>query len=729
MFKQIFKHSEEVTVVNYFEQYSINLFTIDLLISCVSIAIGILLLFSFNYQINVHIVTLCVFPIIYLLSYNYNIQRQFEISYILYHICSYFLIVYLIILYGKSANFHLYFFSIGFSIYLYATEKKSYHEYILFLYVFTFVVVNLYNYEAIFRKEVDLTTFLSSANLILSSTVITLKAVKYVDLKERAVEEYKKSQLKALKTERQLKDKQAIFDFLFNSSLNGAEFSIESAINKQEITYDVNNSLMELLKMDKETIKDADRISISPEFQSNGKKSSEYDKEIKELISKNNQYRYEWDYINGNGEIVNTEITQIRLNESDKIINLGFIKDITLKKQTEKELLESELMYRTIFENVYDGIKIDVYDIKNNKPINQFVNQKMLDLFKINEYNFEEDDYLKFVPERQLDNKNSLQFIAELREEFEQKFEISFRMNLINANKEYFTADFTAIQIETEATRKVVLISKDVTEIVRKEQIIKNQILVLEKKKEQLLKYIESNKQLELFAFRASHDLKGPITTVTKFINILKTRNMDKFDEESLSYFKYIETSITHLKVFIDDCLNHSRITSKKINIQNINPAQTIQVVLNILKSSIEDSNAKVNLGAMPDWINADEIKLITLLQNLISNALKYRKKNLEPIITINCIEQESYYKFSISDNGIGIKVEHQSKIFDLYESFHESDQQFCNIKQKGTGIGLSTCLKLVELHKGKIWVNSIYGEGSTFHFVISKNLNQVINN
>lgn len=538
------------------------------------------------------------------------------------------------------------------------------------------------------------------------------------------MQKYKSSHLKSVETKRALKDKETMFNFMFNSSIDGAELSIYSAISQEEIAYDANKALIKLLKMDKESIKNISRLSFSPEIQSNGKKSYEYDKEIKELVQKNNQYRYEWDYINGDGEIVNTEVTQVRLKEKDKIINLGFIKDITTKKNTEKELLESELMYRTLFENVYDGIKIDIYDKQSGKTLNQFVNRKMLSLFKINEYDFGEDNYMQFIPEHQLNNKSSVQLISELREEFEKNALVNFRMNLIDINKEPFTADFTAIQIETSKTRKIVLIAKDVTEIVKNENIIKKQISSLKKKKNELVKYIESNKQLELFAFRASHDLKGPISTATKFVDIFKKRNEHQLDEESLRYLHCIESSISHLNSFIDDCLNHSRITSNKINIQNINPTQLIQIVLNNLKSTIEETNARIYVGKMPNWINADEIKLITVFQNLVSNALRYRKKDVVPYIKIEGIEQESCYQFSIADNGIGIKNEHQIKIFDLYESFCDSSFQ-----QQGSGIGLSTCLKLIELHKGKIWVESVYGKSSTFYFQITKNLNQILNN
>lgn len=725
MFKELFMDVIAFKA-NYFKQCTIDLFKVELLINSVSIFVGILLLLLFNFQINTYIAMLFAFPVVYLFSYIYNEKNQYQISFILYHIASYFLILYLIILYGKVANFQFYFLGICFSIYLYSKEKKSYQTFILYVYLCSFIIANLFNLPAIYKIEISSIYLLSMFNLLFAFAGIAFKAIKYVNLKEKAVEKYENSHLKALETKKRLKDKEAIFNFLFNSSLDGAEFSIQSTINMLEIAYDANTALIDLLKMDKNSIKNMDRLSFSPEVQSNGKSSIAYNEEVKALLEKNNQYRYEWDYINADGEIINTEVTQLRLKENDQIINIAFVKNISDKKKTEKELFESELMYRTLFDNVYDGIKIDVYDKKSRAIINQFINQKLFALLKVKEYDFEVEGYMRFLPKYQSKNKTSLQLIAELKQAFKKKKSLNFRMNLLNANKEPFTADFIALQIETEAIRKVVLITKDVTEIVKKEQIIQKQILSLKKKKNELIKYIESNKQLELFAFRASHDLKAPIVTITKFIDILKKRNLTKFDEESLDYIQFIESSITHLRNLIDDCLNHSRITSKKINIQNINPKQSIQVALNNLKSTIEENNAQITLFSMPDYINADEIKFITLLQNLISNAIKYRKKNIHPLIIIDCIESESHYQFSVSDNGIGIKNENKTKIFDLYETFYEYDKESLDNQENSTGIGLTTCSKLVELHNGRIWVESVYGEGSIFYFIISKNLHQI---
>jgi len=285
----------------------------------------IILLFSFNFLVNIYIGVLFVFPIIYLFSYIFHVKKRYEISFILYNIVSYISILYLIFVFGKEANFQFYFLSLCFSVYLFSIEKKGYQPYILYFYLLSFIAVNLFSRDAIVKKEISLIYLISTFNLLFAFIGIAFKAIKYVNLKEQAVEKYKRSHLKTLETKKQLKEKEAIFNFLFNSSIDGAEFNINSRIDNQEIAFDVNKALTELLKMDKETIKNIDRLSISPEVQSNGKSSYEYNEEISVLIKKNNQYRYEWDYIDANGEIINTEVTHLRLKEKDKIINLGYV--------------------------------------------------------------------------------------------------------------------------------------------------------------------------------------------------------------------------------------------------------------------------------------------------------------------------------------------------------------------------------------------------------------------
>lgn len=728
MFINIFDRKDRKSG-DYIKEVSINLLVVDLLISSALVLLGVVLLAVFEGAAK-HNFYFLIFPGFYALSLFFCINKHYEKSYLLYHINSYFMVACLTIIYGIDFNFHLYYLSIGLSIYLYALETKKYHNYLLLFYMCSFILVNVIPFNSFTTTGNNLKEFAGLYNLIMASLIITVKAIKYVQLKENIVEEFKLAHLKSIETEKLLKDKEAIFNCLLESSVAGVELIIFDKQTKEELSYVANQKLLDILKLDDyEMFRQENRLFFSPETQSNGKKSKDYNEELAKLMRNKRQFRYEWDFLDSSQKIVNTEVTEVRLYE-DKIINLALIKDISNQKKVEKELFESEQIYRTLFENVYDGIKIDVFDKKNNKKLDSKVNKRMLDLFKTKNSNIETDDYLKFIPETQSNGQSSFQFIQQARKRFEKNSFINFRMDLINGEKKSFVADLTAVEIETENILKRIVIAKDVTGLVKKEKIIQEQLISLEEKHNELKKYVESNKQLELFAYKASHDLKNPIITIGKFAQILKTINSEKLNNQSKEYLNFIEASTNNLGLLIDDFLEFSKISNQKFNIKSINPKAIIQFVLNNLKPQIEACNATIKIGKLPKIIDADEIKFFTLLQNLLTNAIRYRKPQVPPLIEISSEISDEYFQFSISDNGKGIKDENKSKIFEIYKTFNENEiNNSTLIQQKSTGIGLSICHKVIELHKGKLWVESVYGKGATFSFTISKNLNQIVNN
>ena len=131
------------------------------------------------------------------------------------------------------------------------------------------------------------------------------------------------------------------------------------------------------------------------------------------------------------------------------------------------------------------------------------------------------------------------------------------------------------------------------------------------------------------------------------------------------------------------------------------------------MNADIKSSNARIQLGDMPDTILGDRIKIKQVLQNLIANGIKFTKKGVPPVIEINCVIQKDYWQFEVKDNGIGINKEFNDKIFKLFQRLHTAAQY------EGTGIGLSLCKKIIKQHGGEIWVESKEGEGSTFYFTL----------
>ncbi|HET7818306.1 MAG TPA: PAS domain S-box protein, partial [Bacteroidia bacterium] len=248
-------------------------------------------------------------------------------------------------------------------------------------------------------------------------------------------------------------------------------------------------------------------------------------------------------------------------------------------------------------------------------------------------------------------------------------------------------------------------ISRNITEQKNKENIIKQQAQEL----------IRSNTDLEQFAYVASHDLQEPLRMVSSFLQLLEKRLEKHIDKDSKEYIDFAIDGANRMKSMIEDLLSYSRIISGKPKLEKTDLNKILQNVKDNLKEVIQECKVEIICGALPT-LYVDNIKITRLFQNLITNAIKFRKKNsTTPVIEINCKEDWNAYCFSIKDNGIGMKKEYHDKIFLIFQRLHSKSEY------PGTGIGLTICQKIVELHGGKIWVESEEGKGSTFYFTIKK--------
>ncbi|WP_338765049.1 CHASE3 domain-containing protein [Bernardetia sp. ABR2-2B] len=227
----------------------------------------------------------------------------------------------------------------------------------------------------------------------------------------------------------------------------------------------------------------------------------------------------------------------------------------------------------------------------------------------------------------------------------------------------------------------------------------------------------EKNEQLERFAYIASHDLNEPLRTITSIINILEEDYGDKFDKEAKQNFTFITSAAKRMKKMIDGILNYSRI-GKSSEVEEIELNALLYNLQKDLSLLIEKKQATISFDKLP-IIKGFKLELRQLFQNLLTNALKFSKEGVAPIIEITVEEQPQSWKFLVKDNGIGIPEEHKKKIFGIFAKLHR------NSKYEGQGIGLAFCKKIVSLHKGKIGVESEFGIGTIFYFTISKNINQ----
>jgi signal transduction histidine kinase len=221
-----------------------------------------------------------------------------------------------------------------------------------------------------------------------------------------------------------------------------------------------------------------------------------------------------------------------------------------------------------------------------------------------------------------------------------------------------------------------------------------------------------SNKELGEFAYLASHDLQEPLRMVGSFLQLLQQRYQDKLDSVANEYIYYAVEGASRMKRLISDLLNYSR-TNREWLIEQIDIAGTIREALQNLTASVNDSGAMIHFENMP-VLAADRSQMIQLFQNLIGNAIKFRKKDEPLVIKISASQNNGCWQFSVEDNGIGIEEQYSEKIFVIFKKLHSNE------KFEGTGIGLAIAKKIVERHGGKIWLESAPGKGTTFYFTLN---------
>ncbi|MFB2919376.1 MULTISPECIES: PAS domain S-box protein [Aerosakkonema] len=243
------------------------------------------------------------------------------------------------------------------------------------------------------------------------------------------------------------------------------------------------------------------------------------------------------------------------------------------------------------------------------------------------------------------------------------------------------------------------------------------QAQLLEKQTDYAQELARSNAELEQFAYVASHDLQAPLGTIASYAQLLEKRYQDKLDDKGHNYINKIVSGAKRMQGLIDDLLLYSRVTRSYKAFELVDCNLVFEEVCANLQASIRKSNAIVTKSELP-VVMADRSQMVQLLQNLIGNAIKYRRNQEPPIVSVNVSFQEGAWLFAIRDNGIGIDPKHRERIFQIFQRLHTQKEY------SGTGIGLAICQKIVQRHGGRIWVESALGQGSTFYFTIfNKNL------
>ncbi len=253
---------------------------------------------------------------------------------------------------------------------------------------------------------------------------------------------------------------------------------------------------------------------------------------------------------------------------------------------------------------------------------------------------------------------------------------------------------------------------QDITERKKSEKELLIKMAEITTLNKELEIFAHANEELEQFAFIASHNLQQPLRTISNYTKIINEDYSEQIDDKGHQYLKIINDATKRMIIQLDSLLNFSRL-GRNLNLTKVDCKKIIDNVVADLETIIVSSNASIEIDNMP-VLNVYESEFSQLFQNLITNAIKFQKKGSHPKIKIKSEKINTKWKFSVSDNGIGIASKDFEKIFEIFQRLHKDADYI------GHGIGLSFCRKIVQLHKGEMWVESATGHGTTFHFTIA---------
>jgi PAS domain S-box-containing protein len=253
----------------------------------------------------------------------------------------------------------------------------------------------------------------------------------------------------------------------------------------------------------------------------------------------------------------------------------------------------------------------------------------------------------------------------------------------------------------------------DITQRIKAEVELKNKMDELKIVNKQLEEYSFHNQELKQFANISSHELQQPIRTIYNYIQIYESEYASAMDEKSYRYLNIIKDSAKRMYALIHSLSDYSKVGMSK-TLRLLNFKEVIDNVISDLDAAIKLTGAEIHISEMP-VIYAYEVEIHQLFLNLISNAIKFHNKDIKPVIKVDSERTGGFWKFSVSDNGIGISETDYGKLFKMFQRLHSDEDEF-----EGKGIGLTVCKKIVELHKGNIWIESNGGPGATFYFTIA---------
>ncbi|MEO6232308.1 MAG: PAS domain-containing protein [Ferruginibacter sp.] len=393
--------------------------------------------------------------------------------------------------------------------------------------------------------------------------------------------------------------------------------------------------------------------------------------------------------------------------------HIGTLTDITEIKNAEIVLKKSEGQLSIAAQIAKLGYW--EYDVREN---NFTLSDQLYSIFKTTAeksggYDMSPEQYQKrFVhPDDQSIIENALE-VANTTTDPDFRGQVEHRIIYADGGIGYTAVRFFVVKDRHGLTIKIIGANQDITDLKNAQATLqKSEANLAIKNRELGLK----NKELEQFAYMASHDLQEPLRTISSFLGLLKRQYVGKLDENADKYFSFISESSERMKALIKDLLEYSRIGRKK-EFEEVDANIILRGVIADVKVAIMEADAEITSSVLP-VVNSRTTELKQLFQNLVINGIKFGKKDVKPVIKISAREHPDEWEFMFQDNGIGIDPKHKERVFVIFQRLHSRSEY------EGSGIGLAHCKKIVELHGGNIWIESVAGEGSSFYFTIKKEI------
>jgi len=380
------------------------------------------------------------------------------------------------------------------------------------------------------------------------------------------------------------------------------------------------------------------------------------------------------------------------LDESGEVYGaIANFRDVTERRAIEAALRSSEQRYRTLFDHA--GDEIYVHDLEGHfLDVNPVACQQL---------GYSRQELLEMTP-RDIDTPDHAARVPERTQQLIREKHIFFEARHRRRDGTTYPVEINSRYIDYDGQPAILSTARDITE--RKEAA--RQI------EQYAADLARSNKELEQFAYVVSHDLQEPARMVKGYVELLNQRYQNQLDAQADIFLHYAVDGAERMQEMIQALLDLSRIETHAQTFAPIDTEALVKRTLTMLHTIIEESNATITHTSLPT-VHAEPAQLAQVFQNLITNALKFRREDVPPRIHIKAKGEDNTWVFSVADNGIGVDPGQADRIFQVFQRLHTQEEY------PGTGIGLALSQKIVERHGGRIWVESAPSEGATFYFTL----------